>query len=526
MKRIGLCLLLCGMLFHHGSGSGEVVTVVANSIDREWNSDFVNFLKSERDVTLVHPSEFDVYMNSAYIVILGGNKALEGTGEIVDSMLTEEEKSSAAEEGSMVVKLNVWRTGQVVVVLAGREREHTKAVCEETKEKVCSLFDGIDAVVNMITDIDLMVFLWPFPVLSTDVIAPYAGSPLSGGEVPYLVPYSLGEDTWFFWIDDAPHAKYAHPTRFFFYGIESGSQVLYQEEWWPVLNGTSLWVEPEQYWDKTFWMHNPGVTRPRSGAATTRGTALESSVTGSTARALVVNGWSDGQPHQEDMSADEQGMTEALIKTGMRVESVTTVGEIQYVLSRWAQEMKPSDTLVLYITAHGGRGYFSVNNHVVAISELVTLLNNFEKVHIHVIIDVCYSGSLVYPLKSVADTVITSTDEVAPAYGDWDPEEDVNPSDKGSEFTSGLVLCIQELVRNKEKMNEWKTASGTNTSWYSYLLTEAFKTARELDAAAVKGYTNPTMWGKTEIMTEQIPQESEGESGEQNGGGGGCPCGG
>lgn len=508
------------MLFHEVSGSGASVIVVANSIDQDCNSDFVDFLKSERDVNVVHPSEFELYSKSAYIVIVGGNEAPEGTGEIVDSALTEEEKVTT-EEGCMVVKLNVWQEGQVVVVIAGQEREQTKKACEENKKNVSSLFDGVETILKAVEkDYDLIIFLWPTPLLPTDVIAPYASSPLplEVTEVPYLVPYSLHEDSWFFWIDDAPYAKYAHTTRFVFFGIETRGYSVYQEEWWPVLNRKPLWVEPDQYWDKAFWVYNPGLEP-----------TISSSVTDSTKpgeltndRGLIINGWSNGQPMQEDMSADERGMKEALTKLGMRVESVHTKEEIQYVLHRWAQEMEPSDTLAVYVTAHGGRGYILVNGKVFKVSELVTLLSDFN-VHIHVLIDASYSGSFIYLLKTRAETVITSTNELTPAYGDYDPEDDINPSDKGSEFTSGLVACIKELARNKEKIEEWKKQAAAHDkfeneergkSWYTYLLTEAFKTARELDAAFVKGYTNPEMWGLTEITVTQQKHK------------GGCSCGG
>ena len=132
MKSIILCLLLIGMFFQNvSSNPGELLIVVANSIDCNLNSDFTDFLRSGWDVLIVHPSEFDAHRTNPYIVILGGHEAPEGTGELVETILTEEEKTLHT-----LVKLHVWQPHQVVVVIAGSEREETKKVCEENMKVV------------------------------------------------------------------------------------------------------------------------------------------------------------------------------------------------------------------------------------------------------------------------------------------------------------------------------------------------------------------------------------------------------
>lgn len=516
MKLIVL-FLLCGMLFQGIScNPGEPIVLVANSIDSNLNSGIIDSLAEERDVIRVHPSEFESYKTSTYLVILGGTKAPEGTGDIVDSILTEKERITL-QEGGMLVKLNVWHSRQVTIIMAGPEREKTREVFEENTENVSSLLEGIETVVQ--EGYESLIFLWPSPIGTTDTLAPYAPASLLPETIklPHVSPYPLKEDVWFFWIDDAPYAKYAHPTRFVLFGIETRVYRIHQEEWWPILNGESLWVDSHQYWDKTYWVHNPGVSKPWSSFIPA---VVKYSLPGESHsdRALVVNGWSTGQPYQ-DMSEDEKGMKEALTKAGMYVEAVNTAAEIRHVLQRWAGEMESSNTLVVYITAHGGRGYFSINSTIFKISELVLLLDTFEKgVHIHVIIDASYAGSSVYPLKLIAEIVITSTSEVTPAYSDLDPDHDFNPGDKGSEFTSGLTASLKELARDETRVEKWKNqAAEYNKSWYIYLLAEAFKTAKELDAGAVMEYTTPVMWiDEPDILVEK-PQEQQKESG--------CSCG-
>ena len=513
VMRIIICLLFVGMLLHFGSIScepGEPVVVVANSIDSSLNSDFITGLESERDVIVVHPSEFDLYRNAVYIVILGGDRAPEGTGELVESIYT------GAVSGC-VVELNVWRPHQVVVIVAGEDREETKTVCEQNKRRVLSLFTGVDTAYKLLEpDSECLIFLWLTPLISSDLIGPYAPSPLpkTVTKLPHVISYTLEDDMWFFWIDDAPSAKYCHSTRFLFVDCETGQYDLYQEEWWPVLNGESLWTSPDEYWDEKYWVYNSGCAKPLQS---TFYTTVKSAVPlyEYTGRGLIINGSSPGEPLLEDMAEDAKGMKEALAKTGARLESVTAFKDAEYTLQQWAREMGSRNALIVYITSHGGRGYILVGGEVFKIDVLVKLLSTFENVHIHVIIDVSCSGALIEPLKYVTDTVITSTGELSPAYGDWDPDSDYNRSDKGSEFTSGLAACIKELARDKTRIEQWKTqASQTNQSWYTLLLIEAFKTAQELDARAVNGYTTPLIWAPEPDIPPQTSQ------------GGGCGCGG
>lgn len=510
-------LLLWGMLFPSISTGCEPVIVVANSVDSELNSDAADLLAQDH-LLCVHPSAFDEYKTSGCIIIVGGNEAPEGTGDIVKSVITDDEALTIS-QGDMLVKLNVWKPGQVVVIIAGEDREKTREVFRETATKVAALFEGIETVLTTPEHGQSVIFLWPVPLSTSDKIAPYAPAAFSSDvvELPSLDPYHLREDVWFFFIDDAPYAKYVHPTRFFFYGIETRHHTLYHEEWWPVLNGDPLWVEPDHYGDKTYWVHNPGHENPHSYTPFVVKSMFDSVSRYSTARALIINGWSTGEPLQ-DMAEDQSSMKEALTKTGMDVESVGTVTGARQVLQQWAAEMDPYDTLVVYITAHGGRGYISVGSHIFRISELVLLLDRFERgVHIHVIIDASYAGSVIDPLKKVAELVITAVNEVTPAYGDLDPDRDINRDDRGSEFTSGLSACIKELARSESRITQWKTrAAEADESWYIFLLAEAFKTARELDAAAVMEYTTPVLWIYEPDILEEKPQKQQQDSG--------CPC--
>ncbi|MFH1788138.1 MAG: hypothetical protein ABH834_02005 [Candidatus Altiarchaeota archaeon] len=116
------------------------VVVVANSLDWEAGKEFYGFLGNKgMDVVRVNASDFADYSAEKFVVILGGQNAPEGVGDIVKGVLTEAEQSSLlASESSakMFVKTNVWATDQVVRVFAGYGREETAGAWKAHKEDV------------------------------------------------------------------------------------------------------------------------------------------------------------------------------------------------------------------------------------------------------------------------------------------------------------------------------------------------------------------------------------------------------
>lgn len=100
-------------------------------------------------------------------------------------------------------------------------------------------------------DHDVIVFAWFTPLQRGDLL--YAFRPESTDQPVFIQEISKG--SWFFWIDDAPGDDFAHPTRFVLVDQASGEAIAYPEEWWPVLNGESLWSDPDVYWDQANWVY-------------------------------------------------------------------------------------------------------------------------------------------------------------------------------------------------------------------------------------------------------------------------------
>ena len=69
-------------------------------------------------------------------------------------------------------------------------------------------------------------------------------------------PFSLEENkttpernAWFAWLNDDPQAFFSHPTRFVFLDVLTGEIKITDEEWWPVLNGESLFMDDTAWQD-------------------------------------------------------------------------------------------------------------------------------------------------------------------------------------------------------------------------------------------------------------------------------------
>jgi len=125
------------------------IKILSNDID--WNIQG-NYLKKHLEkmgvaVTRITPQDFETYKKSKIIVILGGPKAYYGVGKYVKQVLNEyEQKSIINGEQGIFIKRDVWDEGQIVIVLAGKERYQTGA-------KVLKYSEGVnDKYVNLLAE--------------------------------------------------------------------------------------------------------------------------------------------------------------------------------------------------------------------------------------------------------------------------------------------------------------------------------------------------------------------------------------
>jgi len=56
----------------------------------------------------------------------------------------------------------------------------------------------------------------------------------------------LTKPIWFGWVDDDPQAFFEHETRYVFIDARTGEYTIETYNWWPVVNGESLWMNDEE----------------------------------------------------------------------------------------------------------------------------------------------------------------------------------------------------------------------------------------------------------------------------------------
>ncbi|MCK4432865.1 MAG: right-handed parallel beta-helix repeat-containing protein [Methanomicrobia archaeon] len=112
------------------------ITLVANTIDYELAGEFIEFLDMNNVlITPISAADFPDHQEDKIILILGGPDAYDGIGYIVQNTLDGNEIDLIRKEGNfaMFIKTNIWKDGQLVLVLAGSDRDLTKAAWMENK---------------------------------------------------------------------------------------------------------------------------------------------------------------------------------------------------------------------------------------------------------------------------------------------------------------------------------------------------------------------------------------------------------
>jgi hypothetical protein len=399
---------------------------------------------------------------------------------------------------------------------------------------------------------EVIVFAWPTPLGAGDDLAVFNPPEITDGSPPL----NIREDSWFFWVDDAPGARFAHPARMILVDQASGQLTVESVQWWPVLNGENLWIELEEYWDEGNWVYTNVEWRPElpSGAELDLNPQpIRSSSSGvgvlayavqpfsqegrNRLQAIVISGEGHSQSQNDEFATDSINMLAILKDAGFETSYFgQELGEIGGLADRkspfdysalgdrfqenW-ETLQPGDTLFVYITGHG---YISEEGEGVAAGIGEELLKIWlgtplidPGVNIILVVDACYSGSVEDTAKTYADLTITSTNSEDPAWFDRDDDNDPNPEDAGGEFSSGFVEGWKRIMADPaERARIEKKATDRGISYFQALAGDAAVVAAELDAGLLNGKsfpmiipglpsTHPVAAGGTESVTYVDP---------------------
>lgn len=363
---------------------------------------------------------------------------------------------------------------------------------------------------------DYVAFAHPRLLDKDDELSPYAPTPIPAdiGQLPYLVPYDLDAPTWFVWIDLQPYARYAHDTLFVLIDATDGSYVVQAEMWWPVLNGESLWVEQDDYWNEENWIACSLSASMPSGTSTA---ICEPDLPGSDYYdwALVINGWSAGEPGKEGFSADTRGMCQALNGLGMRV-SVLESGEaspeaLEAHVIRLFTEIplyRCCDRLYFYIACHSSPGALWIGGRRLSSMELARMLtlpgDTYVPSRVYVMLEAGYGGSFIPALSphSNINRVWTASAANEPAIADLDPQIDPNPEDSGGEWTSSFLAAMARLLQDNPL-----AIKAAEFSREYMPLNMAFGSLDSLNAAILGGLSHPASYLFSDMDPEGLLED-------------------
>jgi hypothetical protein len=345
----------------------------------------------------------------------------------------------------------------------------------------------MDQVVGANPD-EVIVMSWPMLITPADAFGPY--TPQTETVDTFL---SIRRDSWFFWIDDRPGAQFSHPSRFVLVERDTGVISVTNHEWWPVLNGATLWPgdgdwEPA---DRVFG----NVTEP---SLMSRAFAVASLAQASTGHFVGVNTWRCSETHEGSFEADIENMLD-LWGTALGFNTSWFADPTNYGSANGPPSTEAvcaeieriagqtTGPVVIFITGHG-RNLQDGSTHVGRFHEdlLYDKLKLFDKARdVSVILNGCHTGGMLEGDKGklCADVVITATDFAGESQGDVDGEyngsPDANPNDTGSEFVSSVVLGILE------------TSQQNPGALPSELINKGWSTILGLDQAFLGGFSHP-----------------------------------
>jgi hypothetical protein len=277
-------------------------------------------------------------------------------------------------------------------------------------------------------------------------------------------PFVVETDTWFFWIDRDPFARFAHPTQFVF--VEGDTIRVEDQQWYAVVKGEELLVPDIAVDDPRRVYGNPIPPSPTSAVRSSpRQTAQRQSPPDlylNTAEldqvAIVVNGW----PGSRNTLRDFQNMSNILRLRGYNVIEVepsepgvagsdmTRTRILEAFAAIAGEREEPYSQFVFYYAGHGSEGSLVMGADknspiLLAPREIAEAMQPIDALETVLITDACYTGALITQFQSIWKELLKETNRTIafysaatatqPSYSDF-------PYGIGGAFTNALVERI------------------------------------------------------------------------------------
>lgn len=320
-------------------------------------------------------------------------------------------------------------------------------------------------------------------------------------------PIILAAESYIFWIDYHPGARYEHSSKIIIVNKKTGMYTQYDWNYWPIIDGVDYWKDRTEYWDSSNWLYSnfvePVIPLDYAPSPSFINISFEFDKALKDGEAAIVARGDNGT----DFQHDETNMKSFYDGQGIPVDTVHPTDGASGIVNaiNTAAASSAVQDITLYFTGHGGKTAGGEPYVVVGGTQLTaTQLKNAIAAHptktFKIIIDACYSGAFIDYLDDLSNVVCVHTAASATGYcyddidkkdsdGEW---IDPNPEDQGGEWTSGFHEDLLEIVVDELLMMLIETeAELMEVPVIAVLYDYAKDSAREKDAAAINGWSDP-----------------------------------
>jgi hypothetical protein len=277
----------------------------------------------------------------------------------------------------------------------------------------------------------------------------------------------LQEERYFFYLDLAPGAYYAHPVKYLLVD-EEGNHEEYDANWWPRIGGQvpeSLVKDiPDE---EDVIASNVELVYP---IGTVMDYILPELVSLWVEGFIVVQGVLSSESNYSDaMYTYWNGMNffnsykNAYSEVTGLVQSQAT--QILDEIEQMVEEGKK--VITIYIIAHGDVDLVKLGGQWFSATQFKNKMALYPNVIFNFILGSCHSGSVINDLSTLDNVCVVET-ACASGENAWPDKDyiggtgDINPLDVGSEWTNSLIEAMDIIASDSSKMSSIQTWASNN----------------------------------------------------------------
>jgi hypothetical protein len=283
---------------------------------------------------------------------------------------------------------------------------------------------------------------------------------------------TLDQDMFFFYLDLAPGAYYAHPVKYIFVYKTGGDHWEYAAKWWPLINGKLPEELRPAVPDKSHVIAaNVGVEELEQKAMEFHFPVLLLSgcegfivVQGLMSTEYLYNAAGDTYNNMYNFFSEYtiKHVSPCSQVVGLVQSNATDV--FTTIDDMVADGLNP---ITIYIIAHGDAGNVKLGGKWTTVTQFYNKFTAHPGTIFNLILNSCYSGSFIDDLSALPNVydVVAACRADESAYEDYDSIDlvgggkmiDYNPTDSGAEWTSSLLEAMSQIVGDNAKFNSVST---------------------------------------------------------------------